>query len=493
MDGRHWLSRLFRAISRDQSGNAAVVFCFCAVPLAAGAGLAIDTMLAYSVEDQLQKSLDAAGLAAGRTASPEDVEADARSYFNTNFDAGTGFARLDDFDVVVNEVGDELTLTASAQMQTRFMRLFGKDTVNVAARTVINRQTRGMELALVLDNTGSMVDDNKIGGLKTAAHDLMTILYGDKNTARDLWVAVVPYIAAVNVGTGNKSFLAASDRVNTKPGDFSPDSWEGCVLARATPRDQNDDPPSAAPFASYLYPDVTSPSTTGWQNDWGTGRSPKTRKYVTSKSGVEYWEGYGPNVGCPSAITPLVPEKSKITAAIDAQRPWYRGGTIISEGLVWGWRVLSPRWRGLWSGADATMPLDYANADTDKVIVLLTDGDNQMLVQQDSNKLVSPYTAYETHTKLGVTITDKNKGTEATNAAKTLLDTKTTNICTAIKNRGVLIYTISFGSSPSTAGQALLRSCATRPEFYFHSPNSSALRTAFRTIGGQLSNLRIAQ
>ena len=101
MDGRHWLSRLFRAISRDQSGNAAVVFCFCAVPLAAGAGLAIDTMLAYSVEDQLQKSLDAAGLAAGRTASPEDVEADARSYFNTNFDAGTGFARLDDFDVVV--------------------------------------------------------------------------------------------------------------------------------------------------------------------------------------------------------------------------------------------------------------------------------------------------------------------------------------------------------------------------------------------------------
>ena len=484
MAGRRWLRQLLRAFGRDQRGNAAVIFCFCAVPLAAGAGLAIDTMLAYSVEDQLQKSLDAAGLAAGRTALPEDVEADARSYFNTNFGAGADFAELTDFDVDVNEVGDELTLTASAQMQTRFMRLFGHDTVTVAARTVINRETRGMELALVLDNTGSMVDDNKIGGLKTAAHDLMNILYGDKDTARDLWVAVVPYIASVNIGTANKSFLAASDRVNTNPAAYSPDSWEGCVLSRATPRDQNDDPPSVARFSSYLYPDIANPTTSGWQNDWGTGRSPKTRKYVTSKNGVEYWEGYGPNVGCPTPITPLVPEKSKITAAIDAQRPWYRGGTIISEGLVWGWRVLSPRWRGLWSGADATLPLDYANGETDKVIVLLTDGDNQMLVQTYNGNKISPYTAYQSHTTLGVT-------SEA--AAKTVLDTKTTTICSAIKSHGVLIYTISFGSVPSAGGQALLRSCASRPEFYFHSPNGAALRTAFRTIGGQLSNLRIAQ
>ena len=35
--------------------------------------------------------------------------------------------------------------------------------------------------------------------------------------------------------------------------------------------------------------------------------------------------------------------------------------------------------------------------------------------------------------------------------------------------------------------------CATRPEFYFHSPNNATLRTVFRTIGMQLSNLRIAQ
>ena len=52
-------------------------------------------MLAYAVEDNLQKSLDAAGLAAGRTALPENVEADARSYFNTNFGSAPGLAEFD--------------------------------------------------------------------------------------------------------------------------------------------------------------------------------------------------------------------------------------------------------------------------------------------------------------------------------------------------------------------------------------------------------------
>ena len=484
MAGRRSLGRLVARFRRDQRGNAAMVFALAVVPLLAGAGLALDSLLAYSVEDQLQKSLDAAGLAAGRTALPENVEADATSYFNSNFGSGAQLATAKDLKIKVSEVGDELTLSAVAVMPTRFMRLFGHDTVQVAAATVIYRETRGMELALVFDNTGSMVDGNKIGGLKTAAHDLIDILYGGKDTARNLWVAMVPYIAAVNVGTGNKAFLATTDRVNTNPTAYSPDSWGGCVLARAAPKDQTDDPPSVTRFSSYLYPDLPTPDWSGWQNDWGSGRSPLTRKYTTYSGSVAYWDGYGPNVGCPTAITPLVPEKSKIAAAIDALQPWYRGGTIINEGLAWGWRVLSPRWRGLWNGSASTLPLDYASPNTDKVLVLLTDGDNQMLVQTYNGSKVSPYTAYQSHTGLGVT---------SKSAAKTELDKRTTAVCTAIKKAGIRLYTVSFGSVPSTGGQALLKSCATRPEYYFHSPDNASLRTAFRSIGGQLSNLRIAR
>ena len=58
---------------------------------------------------------------------------------------------------------------------------------------------------------------------------------------------------------------------------------------------------------------------------------------------------------------------------------WSRGGTAGNEGLAWGWRVLSPRWRGLWGGnTPNTRPLDYKTANTDKVAVILTDGDNQV-------------------------------------------------------------------------------------------------------------------
>ena len=137
-------------------------------------------MLAYSVEDNLQKSLDAAGLAAGRTALPENVEADARSYFNTNFGSAPGLAEFDaeDLDIEVSEVGDELVLSATAVMPTRFMRLFGHDTVTVAATTRINREVRQMELALVLDNTGSMWG-TPFTTMQAAAKDLVDIVYGD--------------------------------------------------------------------------------------------------------------------------------------------------------------------------------------------------------------------------------------------------------------------------------------------------------------------------
>jgi Flp pilus assembly protein TadG len=269
MLARRWLNGLQR-FCRDRRGNAAVVFALVLLPLTAGAGLAIDTMLAYTVEDELQKSLDAAGLAAGRTALAANVESDARSFFETNFEGGPDLAALSDLKVQVNASGDQITLDASALMPTTFMRLFGRDFVTVAAHTEISRQTRGMELAFVLDITGSMVTSNKIGGLKSAANELVGILYGDRETVPNLWVGVVPYIASVNIGTANIGFLKSSDRARATPSVFSPDSWGGCAVERASPRDQNDDPPSVEGFRSYLYPDLPSGPSNDWENDWGS-------------------------------------------------------------------------------------------------------------------------------------------------------------------------------------------------------------------------------
>ena len=349
-----------------------MVFGLCALPLAAGAGLAIDTMLAYSVEDQLQKSLDAAGLAAGRTALPENVEADARSYFNTNFGSAPALAEFDaeDLDIEVSEVGDELVLPATAVMPTRFMRLFGHDTVTVAATTRINREVRQMELALVLDNTGSMWG-TPFTTMQAAAKDLVDIVYGDADTNPNLFVAVVPYVATVNMGAP-PDWLPPRPRGVTPGATATPTrhrpgkaaSWPGPAgSTRPTIRR------ATAPFRSYLYPDASD-------NDWGAPRNPRHRRAAQRAQTT-------PMARISAAGRPFCRwcrARPTVDAALDGMGAWSRGGTSGNEGLAWGWRVLSPRWRGLWGGdTPNTRPLDYDAADTDKVVVMLTDGNNEML------------------------------------------------------------------------------------------------------------------
>ncbi len=74
------------------------------------------------------------------------------------------------------------------------MRVFGHDTMTVSARSVIQRETTGMELALVMDNTGSMWDSAAFNACRHAAHDLIDILYGDEDEIDNLWVSLVPYV-----------------------------------------------------------------------------------------------------------------------------------------------------------------------------------------------------------------------------------------------------------------------------------------------------------
>jgi Flp pilus assembly protein TadG len=492
MTARSRLARLLRRFAGDGAGNVLPIVGLAAIPLLGAAGLAIDSTRAFLLQDQLQKALDAAGLASDQTTA----QADATNFFNANFAAATRLGAAKAFAVSFSSDGLQVMLSASAQMPTTFMRILGINQVNVSAQTVITRQTSGLEVALVLDNTYSMTTSNKIGALKSAVHQLLDILYGSNDTVNNLWVSVVPFIAAVNVGTANTAFLKSGDRALGTASAFSPDPWGGCVKARyssGSTYDRTDDPPSVAPFSSYLYP-YTADSYPGlpsiWSgfyvNVWATGKAtPATRKYTAYTGGVPYWTGYGPNVGCPTPITPLVASKATVSAAIDAMQPWLRGGAVINEGLVWGWRTISPRWRGLWSGSPSTLPFDYNTKNMKKAIVLVTDGDNEWPQMTYSGTSFTAYNAY------GGQFSNVGQSTES--GAEGELNNRTTTVCNNIKVAGITLYTMSVGTAPSATGKALLQACATKSSYYFDSPDSAALTAAFQTIGQQLSNLRIAQ
>ena len=157
--------------AQAENGGVAAAVGLAIVPLFLALGLAIDGGMAYGAHSKLQGAVDAAVLASARAASSEgaDIEADARMYFDANFPNDYLGSRIVDFDARFNEETRELTVDAEIDMPTSFMRVAGFSSIPVAVSATAQHLLSGMELALVLDVTGSMNDDDPSGGTKLEA------------------------------------------------------------------------------------------------------------------------------------------------------------------------------------------------------------------------------------------------------------------------------------------------------------------------------------
>ena len=371
-------------------------------------------------------------------------------------------------------------MIATAEVPTTFLQVLKIDSITVGARALVNQETRGMELVLVMDNTGSMRSGGKIDAMKQAATSLINILYGQDETMENFWVGLVPYAATVNIGSQRTGWLQ-----NYDPADFQPTTWKGCVEARVEPFDSDDSLPAAQSWDPHMWASTFGvyPGETG-DNDWGP---------IDESNGAQN-DGTGPNLGCGPAITSLIDTKTTILAKIDEMLPWHRGGTMANLGLAWGWRVMSPAWRGLWGGSTpATHPLDYDTPKIDKVVVLLTDGANQwydwpggLPGSPDSSTFPdADYTAYGR-------LSEGRLGTTNKSAAKTEINSRMAGLCTSMKAQNITIYTVVFQVNDS-ATQDLYRNCASTQDKYFQSPTNEDLQVVFQKIATELSYLRLAE
>ena len=488
---------------QEQQGAAMILFALGFMMLVAAAGAAVDMSRAQGVRAKLSESLDAAGLAAGRKVSTADLNALVKNYLYVNFPDGYQSAHITSYSVTPNADNTVIKLSATATVDMTFMRILGKQTITVSADSEITRQSSGLELVMVLDTTGSMYSNDKIDDLKTAAGDMVDILFGDKETVENLWVGIVPYVTTVNIGADKAAWLSNYSTAGyTSAWPAGVTKWKGCVEER---NQYVAGVPSNGMDVSDAIPVVGNPSTLFPMYFWDSNTDNAwkiisinllgisiTTLSLNENTGYGNLTAKGPNVGCGNQVTPLVSSKAQLKGAVSALTAWNRTGTMSSVGMGWGWRMISPKWRGMWG--NAKLPLDYNTPFMNKAVVIMTDGVNEVYTPYSTTPPLvngSDYTAYNRIglKKLGSTVDTKSEGVTAINQ-------RFATICQSMKDAGIIIYSITFQLGNSTTDEnarSLFRNCATKPDYYFDSPDGATLKNSFKQIGDSLANLVISR
>jgi Flp pilus assembly protein TadG len=207
-------------------------------------------------------------------------------------------------------------------------------------------------------------------------------------------------------------------------------AWDGCVRDR----NQSFDVDSTAP--SFVWATVTKTNIAGVSEDYRTATAPAT---------ADAFQPFQYST-CPAMLQPLTFNWDTLNTKVDELNP--TGNTNVTIGLAWAFQALT-----------ASDPLNNAAApsnDLDKVIILLTDGDN-------------------TQNRWSTTQSD--------------IDLRTQQACANVKKANIKLYTVRV----IDGNASLLQGCASKTSMYYNVQNASELNGVFAAIAQELANLRIAK
>jgi Flp pilus assembly protein TadG len=446
--------RAARRFARAEGGNLAVIFAIAIIPVLAAVGAAIDYSRAATARTQMQNALDSTALMLSRdlsanTIAPSDIPSKGQAYFNAlytnketmNVTVSASYTQAN------SSSNSTVLVTGSGQIKSYIMQAVGFPTMSFGGSSTATWGANLLRVALVLDNTGSMNDYNKIGALKTAAQNLVTQLSGLAKNNGDVYISVVPFEVDVNVGTSNvnagwlrwdtwdpkntnswgQSYCSGgwwftyalcvghNYTWNHTPNISNKSQWNGCV----TDRDQNNDINSTIP--SSLATDFIADQ----------------------------------DQSCPvAAILPLTYNWTAVKNTINSMTA--QGATNQTIGLQWGWFSLLQQ-------APLNAPAESPNYRYQHIIILFTDGLNTA---------------------------DRWYGDGS--STSTQVDSRMKSLCDTIKQTGVTIYTVQIDTDG--AGQsAVLPYCASAPNDFYMLTQPSQIAAAFASIGTSISQLRVAR
>lgn len=273
-------------------------------------------------------------------------------------------------------------------------------------------------------------------------------------------------------------------------------NWSGCIEERQTFRWPDNDPsndwdpipstaldmdidlvPTKSNTASQWGPMLPSVI---WQrylvNMDGSGNKSRSSTRTTSNISVGKDDGVSmPTVGesCPTAAKKFQTwTPSDFRTYVNSLTT--DGYTYHDIGLLWGARIMSPT--GIFAALNAPQ-----NMTIERHMVFMTDG--------ETNVVHDDYSAY------GVHWYDRRQtpaGTAPTNSQLVALtDARTAALCTAIKNKNISLWVVSYGDVNSATNDRL-KACATSGKF-FQATSVASLVSNFKEIVAKISALRLTQ
>jgi len=436
---------------KDDKGNFAVIAAVTVAMLVAGLAVSVDLSNGYFAKQRLQDTTDAIALLAarGQIETQADLNAVANEYLQATYLGSEGTnIRLEN----ISRNGDLVTVSATNIIPTYFAGIFGKSGLDIGATSEALYSNRSLDIALVLDTTFSM-NGSKLDSLKVAANNLVDTFEDFEN--ENLRVSVVPFAQYVNVGTSRRNanwldvpadeeiFFQRRDVISRSNCRTVPNNGTRDGVAVGGTRRQCD---------VVRGPEYTDSWIARWQGCVGSRLTPGHER-------VDFGGNRIPGIlnsqgRCGEEIRPLTSNMNQVKQTVNALNA--EGNTYIPAGLAWGWRTLDNREPLIEA---ASLPGD----DTDKVMVIMTDGENF-------------------RSKDGILHNMDDGGNDA--------DRTTQRLCDRIKNDDIQVFTIAYEVT-DTPTQNLLRNCATSNSNFFNATNAQELNDAFQTIGNSLNELRI--
>ena len=527
------MTKALRVYAKAEDGALIVFALFLFVLMAMMGGVAIDVLRYETTRTHLSQTLDRCTLmAAGLTQrlDPQSVVEDCVEK--------AGLAdKLESVVVLDGLSSRDVQATARAATNPFFLHLIGIDEFDAQAGSRAVQTITNVEIALVLDVSGSM-SGAKIANLRAAASNFVADML-DSDPNQRVSITVVPYNAQVNLGPTLRGKFNATHLHNVT--DVNCLELPNAVFgAPAIPR--NVALPMMA-WSDHYYGTLTG----GYVN-------PTDTTYARPNTSANF---------CRQTPANVVRMASQNRAQLQSQINGLQAGgnTSIVLGMKWGAALLDPAARsiyseyiddGLMSGNLEGRPFSYNDPESMKVIVLMTDGEHvahdrindafksglspiwrsagdgrysiHHPTQSGPNKFYVPHLNTWRATAWTNTATPAQRqdwrevwanlrlsyvawqfygrpyGDAAYNnaitsmrsvyASATTMDTMLQSTCNQVKDNGVMVYGIAF-EAPAR-GQAQISGCASSPQHYYEATGSE-IGAAFDSIAANLTMLKLTQ